>query len=170
MWRDQGALGIEGLGDFQDPKGGGKGMVCWWPFWEVIFLTSVPGLPDPPLGSSHWCPSYSSFTLGHTHRISKPLSLSNSPQEEDRDNTNFSAIVSGLKNLSSPGKEPGGPIWAGSYVGEEQEQERRVPASLPPSRDLCESDVHLPAGFSAAKCFGALALLPILRVSDHAGL
>lgn len=24
MWRDQGALGIEGLGDFQDPKGGGQ--------------------------------------------------------------------------------------------------------------------------------------------------
>lgn len=92
------------------------------------------------------------------------------PQEEDRDNTNFSAIVSGLKNLSSPGKELWGPIWAGSYEGEEQEQENRVPASLPPSRGLCESDVHLCSGLFTAKCSGALALLPILWVSDHAGL
>lgn len=34
------------------------------------------------------------------------------PQEEDRDNPNFSAIVSGLKNLSSPGKELRDPTWA----------------------------------------------------------
>ncbi|XP_040607105.1 carbonic anhydrase 15 [Mesocricetus auratus] len=40
--------------------------------------------------------------------------------EEDRDNTNFSAIVSGLKNVSLPGKKLRGPIWAGRYVGEEE--------------------------------------------------
>lgn len=136
----------------------------------MTFLTPSPDLPDTPTGPFPLVSQLSCLTFGHTHTEPQSSSHWNSLQEEDRDNTNFSAIVSGLKNLTLPGKNLRGPVWAGRYVGEEQEQGSRVPASLPPSRGLCEPDVHLPTGLAAAKFCGALEILPILWVSDHTGL
>lgn len=50
------------------------------------------------MGPSPWCPNYPVSSLEtHTYTQLQSPSHWNSPQEEDRDNTNFSAIVSALK-------------------------------------------------------------------------